>query len=193
MTTLSTRHPSELAAAHKAGDRPLIIDVRTPAEFEAIHIRGSYNVPLDLLGEHASDLAARVHPDTVLVCASGVRAEQARQRLAAEGVSDACILDGGVGAFDKAGGEVVRGRAAWAMERQVRLAAGALVLTGLTAGRFAHPRARALSGAIGAGLTFSALSDTCAMGRALAVLPWNRGARDLGGAEAVNAIPRHGH
>ena len=64
-----------------------------------------------------------------------------------------------------------------------------MVLTGLVAGHLVSPRARALSAAIGTGLTFSALSDTCAMGRALSVMPWNRGARELGGAEAVGAIP----
>jgi rhodanese-related sulfurtransferase len=37
-----------------------VLDVRTPAEFETAHIRGSCNVPLGLLDEHAEQLAARL-------------------------------------------------------------------------------------------------------------------------------------
>ena len=41
-------------------DDVTIIDVRTPAEFETMHIPGSYNVPVSLLGEHAAQFAARL-------------------------------------------------------------------------------------------------------------------------------------
>src|SRR5699024_401586 len=34
----------------------VVIDVRSPAEFEALHIRGSYNVPLPLVSEHTEQL-----------------------------------------------------------------------------------------------------------------------------------------
>jgi rhodanese-related sulfurtransferase len=61
----------------------VVIDVRSAAEFESMHIRGSYNVPLPLLSEHTDELAARLGSRVVLVCQSGVRAEQARQRMAA--------------------------------------------------------------------------------------------------------------
>ena len=37
----------------------VVIDVRSAAEFESMHIRGSYNVPLPLLSEHTDELAAR--------------------------------------------------------------------------------------------------------------------------------------
>ncbi|MDG1786336.1 MAG: rhodanese-like domain-containing protein [Ilumatobacter sp.] len=39
-----------------------ILDVRSGAEFASVHIGGSYNVPLDTLAEHASDLADVDHP-----------------------------------------------------------------------------------------------------------------------------------
>jgi hypothetical protein len=59
------------------------------------------------------------------------------------------------------------------MERQVRLAAGSLVLTGLIAGRL-RPGARWLSAGVADGLVFSALTDTCGMASLLAKLPHNR-------------------
>ena len=50
-----------------------LLDVRTPSEFENAHISGAYNVPLDLLGEHAKDVRAATGP-VVLICQSGQRA-----------------------------------------------------------------------------------------------------------------------
>ena len=139
-------------------DAVTVIDVRSPAEFETAHVAGSYNVPLTLLGEHADQLAARLDRQVVLVCASGVRAAEAQQRLAGVGADHVHVLDGGIGAYAAAGGEVVRGRARWPMERQVRLIAGSLVVAGVALGLRA-PKASLLAGGVGAGLTASALTD----------------------------------
>jgi len=48
-----------------------LLDVRTPAEYESVHIGGSYNVPLDTLGEHAAEIREDVDAAVVLVCQSG--------------------------------------------------------------------------------------------------------------------------
>ena len=58
------------------------------------------------------------------------------------------------------------------MDRQVRLVAGSLALGGILAS-VAVPKAKWLSGGIGAGLTFSALTNTCTMGDMLGKLPYN--------------------
>lgn len=166
-----------------------VVDVRSPAEFEGLHIRGSYNVPLYLLSEHAEELAERLQDRVVLVCQSGVRAEDARRRLAAVGLENAYVLDGGAPAFAAAGGPVVRGRESWSMERQVRMAAGSLVLAGVLGGQLLSPKLRALSGGVGAGLAYSAATNTCAMGNVLAKMPWNRTAMEMSGAEALGQLP----
>lgn len=173
-----------------------VIDVRSAAEFETMHIRGSYNVPLNLLDEHAEQVAARLDRHVVLVCRSGPRAAQARQRLAAVGADRVHVLDGGINAYARshgngegdADGSLVRGRAHWSLERQVRLVAGALVLAGLAAG-LRTPRARLLSAGVGGGLAVSALTDTCTMGRVLSALPYNRGPRDRTPAEVLAQLP----
>jgi rhodanese-related sulfurtransferase len=156
-------------------DAVTVLDVRSRAEFETRHIAGSYNLPLHLIGEHAAVLAARLDRNVVLVCQSGVRADQARQRLAGTGMTNLHVLTAGVPGFAAAGGPVVEGRSRWSMERQVRLVAGGLVLAGVLASRLVHPKAVLLAGGIGAGLTVSALTNTCTMGRLLAALPHNRG------------------
>jgi rhodanese-related sulfurtransferase len=169
-------------------DEPMVLDVRSAAEYEAAHIRGSYHVPLATLAEHTRELAAHLDTPVVLVCQSGVRAEQARRHLAAVGLDRAHVLDGGLPAYTAAGGDVVTGRKAWALDRQVRLVAGTLVVLGLAAGRLVSPKARLLAGGIGAGLTFSALTDSCAMGAALARLPINRGTTEPGTADTLAAL-----
>ncbi len=151
-----------------------ILDVRTGGEFETMHIPGSYNVPLDTLAEHARDLADVSHP-IVLVCQSGGRATAAHAKLADHGKSDALhILEGGIAAWEQSGGDVVRGTSdRWALERQVRLVAGSIVLAGIAAS-VVFPPAKWVAGAIGAGLSFSAATNTCAMGEVLAKLPYNQ-------------------
>lgn len=150
-----------------------ILDVRTSGEFQSSHIRGAYNVPLDTLGEHVRDLADVEHP-VVLVCKSGARAGQAHTKLREAGKQRLHLLDGGMDAWEASGGEVVRGVSQkWAMDRQVRLVAGAISLVGILASIFV-PKAKWIAGGVAAGLTFSAVSNTCAMGTALAKLPYNR-------------------
>ncbi|WP_028280397.1 rhodanese-like domain-containing protein [Arthrobacter sp. H5] len=166
-----------------------VLDVRSAAEFETLHIRGSYNVPLPLLSEHTDELAARLGSRVVLVCQSGVRSEQARQRLAGAGIGTAYVLTGGVPGFAAVGGDVVRGQARWDLERQVRLVAGSAVVLGLAGGRFVSPRLRLLAGAIGTGLTFSAATNTCAMGKALSAMPWNKVAEEPTREAAILQLP----
>ena len=125
-------------------DGVTVLDVRSPAEFETRHIAGSYNLPLQLIGEHATALAARLDRNVVLVCHSGVRADQAHQRLAGTGMTNLHVLTAGVPGFAAAGGPVVEGRSRWSMERQIRLVAGGLVLTGVLASRLLHPKAALL-------------------------------------------------
>ncbi len=193
-TTPRTAAPGSLSPAELqswSAERPdlLVLDVRSAAEFEALHIEGSFNVPLPLLLEHPDELAARLGSDVVLVCQSGVRSEQARQRLAASGVTDLQVLAGGVPGYAAAGGGVKRGPVRWHLERQVRMAAGSLVIAGLAGGRFVSPRIRMVAGVIGTGLTFSAATNTCAMGRALAVMPWNRAAQEPTRESAILGLP----
>jgi rhodanese-related sulfurtransferase len=159
-----------------SGERPRILDVRTPAEFETVHIPGAYNVPLDQLREHRAELLDHLDEDVVLVCRSGARASQAGQSLAQAGLPNLRILDGGMLAWQAAHAPVNLGRPRWDLERQVRLVAGAIVLASILAS-IAVPALKWIAGAIGAGLAVAALTNTCAMGMLLAKLPYNRGAR----------------
>ncbi|MDG9702817.1 rhodanese-like domain-containing protein [Streptomyces sp. DH37] len=176
MTTSTTPRgltPGELRAQLGSDHPPRLLDVRSPAEFEGAHIPGSHNVPLDVLLEHREELTKHLDTDVVLVCHSGRRAGRAERALAEAGLPGLAVLAGGVAAWEGSGAPTDHGRERWDMERQVRLAAGSLVLAGAL-GSFAVPGLQALSAFVGGGLAFAALSNTCAMGVLLSRMPWNR-------------------
>lgn len=165
----------ELRSWLEAPDAPRVLDVRSPAEFETVHIPGSYNVPLDTLREHRDELAQQLDDHIVLVCRSGMRAQQAERAFGDVGLANVHVLEGGVSAWEAQGGDVTRGEARWDLERQVRFVAGGIVLAaGL--GSLAVPRLKWLATGVGAGLVTAALTDSCMMGIALGKLPYNRGA-----------------
>ncbi|MGW0122080.1 rhodanese-like domain-containing protein [Streptomyces sp. NPDC003327] len=172
--------PAVLHRLTQEGPGTRLLDIRTPAEFRAAHIPGSYNVPLPTLREHRAALLAHLDEDVVLVCRSGARAAEAEKVLAEAGLPNLRVLHGGMNAWEATGAPVTRGAERWDMERQVRLVAGSLVLVTGLVGAFV-PGAHLIGTAVGAGLTYAALSNTCALGVLLSRLPYNRGPRpDLG-------------
>jgi hypothetical protein len=66
------------------------------------------------------------------------------------------------------GGKVI------SMERQVRIAAGGLVLLGVLLAWKVHPAFIGLCSLVGAGLMFAGITDTCGMAMVLGKMPWNR-------------------
>lgn len=153
-----------------------VVDVRTPGEFAAGHIAGSYNVPLPTLAEHQSELQQPGVGPVVLVCKSGRRATAGETALRAAGLVQVHVLDGGMDAWQAAALPVARVDAQgvpWTIERQVRLVAGSIVLVSIALS-LVWPQARFVAGAIGLGLVVAALTNTCTMGALLARLPYNR-------------------
>lgn len=152
-----------------------LIDVRTPGEFEAVHVPTAENHPLDTLDgsvDHLRGLLDRGR-EVVLVCRSGARAHQAQQALVDAGLPRLPILEGGMVAWQTEDGPVVQDVLRWDLERQIRFAAGLIVLASILLSLI-FPPARFVAGALGAGLVFAAVTNTCALGMLLARLPYNR-------------------
>lgn len=171
--------PVELAERLTSKNAPLLVDVRSAAEFDTLRVPGSHNVPLDLLQDNCEVLAERIDGEVVVICQTGNRAKQAKEHLQAAGIESTRVLEGGVAAIENHHPEHTRrGNNRWAMDRQVRMVAGSLVLTGFLGSKLFSPKLGYLAGAIGAGLTFSALTDSCAMASALQKMPWNQAVAD---------------
>jgi hypothetical protein len=109
-----------------------------------------------------------------VVCRSGSRGQQACDRLAQAGFTNAISIEGGTLACEQAGVPVVRGKKAISLDRQVRIAAGSPVLLGVILGWFVHRYLFGLSAFVGAGLVIAGITDPCGMGLLLARMPWNR-------------------
>ena len=184
-SALPTVVPASMLAT-RLRDEPFIrlLDVRTPAEFETAHIPGAYNVPLDTLGEHGAEIRSVTDVPIVLVCQSGQRASKADDALRALGMRNLHLLDGGVNAWTAAGLDVVRGAKRISLERQVRIAAGALGAIGAALALLVDPLFAVIPTFVGSGLVFAGVTDTCAMGMLIARLPDNRPASCEVGAAA---------
>jgi rhodanese-related sulfurtransferase len=155
----------------------VVVDVRSPGEFAAAHIRGSYNLPLDALPEVASQLRGLRDETVALVCRTGMRAGQAETILRSAGLESSRVLAGGIEGWEQAGLPLDRGRGVWSVERQVRAIAGGLVLSGVLGSLVVHRKLLWLSGFVGGGLLFAGLTDFCGMAKLLMLLPYNRANR----------------
>lgn len=169
--------PKELNELIQKGEVALL-DVRTPAEHAGKHVPGARLMPLDELSAESLRAAGgfAVEKPVYLLCQSGNRAKRAAEKLTAQGYARCVVVTGGTAAWEAAGLPLNRGESGViSLERQVRIAAGALALTGALLAHFVHPGFVALSGFVGAGLIFAGITDWCGMGMLLAKMPWNRG------------------
>jgi rhodanese-related sulfurtransferase len=172
--SVSVISPKQLQDRVQAGEKVDLIDVRTPVEFREVHVSFAQNVPLDQL-DCPKVTRERTNPGAPLyvICRSGSRGKQACDMMMAAGCTNVVNVEGGTMAWDQAGLPVVRGKKAISLERQVRIAAGFLALTGAVLS-FIHPYWASLSAFVGAGLMFAGITDTCGMGMILARMPWNQ-------------------
>ena len=167
--TIATILPRQLAEDCAKGTLE-IIDVRTPFEFGEVHATCAKNVPLDRLDPKAFLGNGPIY----LICRSGGRGKQACEKLLAAGVANVVNVEGGTLAWEQAGLPVVRGKKVMSLERQVRIAAGSIVVLGGILALTVHSYFVGISIFIGAGLTFAGITDTCGMGMLIAKMPWNR-------------------
>ncbi|MSR80006.1 MAG: DUF2892 domain-containing protein [Gemmataceae bacterium] len=165
--------PQELDALIRSGQAVSLVDVRTPAEFGAAHVACAINIPLETITPEVIHKAFGSGAGLIhIICQSGVRGGMACEKLA--GFLETVNIEGGTGGWISAGLPVLLGKKAMSLERQVRIAAGFLVISGVILGFWVHPYAFGLAGFVGAGLMFAGITDTCGMGMILAKMPWNQ-------------------
>jgi rhodanese-related sulfurtransferase len=70
----------------------VIIDVRTPGEFEGGHIKGSKNIPLNTISSKINEIK-KLNKPVIACCASGMRSAQATSVLKQNGID--CVNGGG--------------------------------------------------------------------------------------------------
>lgn len=168
-----TINPHDLEQLRASKPGVLVMDVRTPAEFNELRAACARLMPLDRLDLAAIRAARRDDEPVYVMCRTGSRATTAAGKLCAAGV-EAVVVEGGTLAWEAAGLPVKRGRKVISIERQVRIGAGLLVLAGVLLGWLAHPAWLILSAFVGAGLTFAGVTGFCGMAFVLGRMPWNQ-------------------
>lgn len=176
---------SQLSALREETGKAQLIDVRSTCEFAAGHVPGAANIPLEEIERRIGDLNAE--QTLVLICKSGKRAGIAADFLK-DKRGNLAVLQGGTDAWAKAGLPlVVSAKSRWALDRQVRLAAGLLVLSSVVVSLTVYPPMVYLAGLVGLGLTGAGLTDFCPMAILLAKMPWNRASKS---APVACSLPR---
>jgi glyoxylase-like metal-dependent hydrolase (beta-lactamase superfamily II) len=163
--------PRELHSLRDEGRDVLVVDVRSPLEFEGERIEGAVNLPLEVLPDRLDEVPEQ--SDVVVVCRTGVRATIAAEMLARAGRRPR-VLDGGVLGWRRAGLPLREGRKRLPVDRQVQLIVGSMVLASVGLGALVHPWFLVIAAFFGAGLTFAGATGTCGMAFVLLRMPWNR-------------------
>ena len=115
-----------------------LIDVRTPAEFGSVRAKGAVNHAMESLD--LNDFPFSRDQELILICQSGGRSMKVCQKLEDAGFEKVTNVEGGTSAWQSAGLPVIEGKRRMSLERQVRIAAGSLVVIGAAIGQFVHRR-----------------------------------------------------
>lgn len=186
-TVLDQEHKAEKTPGgqefENTSNDPAYIDVRTPQEFESVHIAGARNIPLPDLHTYIDKLKALSQKRPIkLVCRTQNRVKIAYEYLTNNGLTNCEILDGGITEWVAQGKPVIKGQQRISLEGQVRAIAGGLILIGVALGFAVHSGLFVLPAIVGAGLLHAGLTDSCLMGMVLSKLPMNR----IGNSQSAN-------
>lgn len=93
----------DLVQRQAAGEKVLVIDVRSPDEFAAGHVPGAINVPVDSITGNEAILKDWKQKPVVLYCKSGRRAAMAASTLEKQGFIRLEHLTGDIGGWQAQG------------------------------------------------------------------------------------------
>ncbi len=165
--------PKEAKELVRRDSKTKLLDVRSVLEFAEEHIDAAQNIPIDTLASRIKELSDSGNSFIVL-CRTGNRSPMAADMLLQSGIHNVKLMDGGMIRWKKEKLGVIKGVGGISIERQVRAAAGSLVLLGVLLAFFVHPGFIAITIFVSCGLIYSGLSDNCIMGMLLMKLPYNK-------------------
>lgn len=173
MPTIKTIDP-KTAKAWLSKDEAIIIDVREPGEYAAMHIAGAKLIPLNTI--NSDQLPELKGKKLIIHCHLGRRSESACEKLLFRNPDlDVYNLDGGISAWDRAGFAVEKSKQTFlSIERQVQITIGSVVLIGVILGYWVYPGFLFLSAFFGAGLLFAGITGSCRLAILMSKMPWNQ-------------------
>lgn len=82
---------SQISLKQLLSNGAIVVDVRTPEEYNSGHYKGSLNIPLDTVASRTVELKSKGRP-IIAVCRSGARSGAAAAMLSASGIQ---VFNGG--------------------------------------------------------------------------------------------------
>lgn len=165
--------PQEALSEAKKNPQIKLLDVRSAWEFSQVHIKDSINLPIDMISAKINDLI-QSRQNYIVLCRTGNRSPMAADMLIQSGVNGVKVMQGGITRWQKEKLPLVKGQGKISLERQVRLIAGSLVLSGILLSWLIHWAFLFVSLFVSCGLIFAGLTDNCLLGILLMKLPYNK-------------------
>lgn len=152
----------------------ILIDVRDPEEYNAMHISYAHLVPVGTI--EINKLPDCRNKKVIVHCKLGKRGGMACEKLLSENPNlDVYNIEGGIDQWKQCGLPVeINKNAPIDIMRQVQIAAGILVLVGVILSFIASFYFIFLSGFVGLGLLLSGITGYCGMAKLLMKMPWNK-------------------
>lgn len=165
--------PKEAQALASKDPQVKLLDVRSASEFSEKHIQDSINVPIGMISSKIKDLS-QSGQSYITFCRTGNRSPMAADMLLQAGIASIKVMQGGITAWQKQKLPVIIGDTSISIERQVRIAAGSLMLFGVIMAQFIHGGFIWISIWVACGLIFAGITNSCLMGMMLMRLPYNK-------------------
>lgn len=175
-TAIDCIDPKALLQLNRNGERCDLIDVSSPIEFEEVRVPFAQNLPIDSpeLERFMARRGRECDTPLYVMCRGGVRSVKACKKYREAKLVN---VEGGTRNWLECGLPVSRNRAIVSLERQVRIAAGALTVAGTALGMFVHSYFLGVPAFVGMGLVVAGVTNTCGMAMLLTKMPWNRSVR----------------
>lgn len=93
----------ELLESLESNPAPLILDVRTPREYQGGHVPGAVNLEYRQIPSRLADLAPAMEREIVVYCEVGPRAQAAQSMLLQAGFTNVRHLQGDMSAWRRGG------------------------------------------------------------------------------------------
>jgi len=165
--------PTEARLTAAGNPAVKFLDVRSLSEFEEAHIKDSINIPIDALVPRAGELGVPGQ-EYIVLCRTGNRSAMAADMLMRSGVPSVKVMDGGILRWQAEKLPVIKGESRVSLERQVRIIAGTLVLSGILMSWLVHWAFIFIPLFVSCGLVYAGITDNCLMGMLLMKLPYNK-------------------
>lgn len=172
MSTISKISPENAAQLVK-DEKAILLDIRSIGETVSEYIPASLFLPFDIVNKTRIEELGASGKIPVLVCRSGVRAEQAAKSLVHE-IDDVAVLDGGLVQWKEDGFPISPGRNALPLDRQVLVGAGGMMMLFTILGLLVSPFFFYLNILMAGGMVFAGVTGACGMARILVMMPWNK-------------------